>query len=93
MLSPAALSEFMAFLASAPHPRSIRFDDFRDYFLLLPHKISPAEIYKYYEMTKFLGDDGRGAARVTMEGLQGLWLFHLLQLTLLARRRQSQCRR
>ncbi|KAK7470582.1 hypothetical protein VKT23_002006 [Stygiomarasmius scandens] len=68
VLSSAALSEFMAFLASAPHPRSIRFDDFRDYFLLLPHKISPAEIYKYYEMTKFLGDDGRGPARVTMEG-------------------------
>ncbi|THV08481.1 mitochondrial carrier [Dendrothele bispora CBS 962.96] len=68
VLSSAALSEFMAFLTSAPQPRSIPFNDFRDYFLLLPHKISPAEIYQYYEMTKFLGDDGRGPARVTMEG-------------------------
>jgi solute carrier family 25 (mitochondrial phosphate transporter), member 23/24/25/41 len=69
VLSPAAISEFITFLTSTPQPRSISFDEFRDYFLLLPHKISPAEIYKYYEMTKFLGDDGRGAARVTMEGL------------------------
>ncbi|KAF5344151.1 hypothetical protein D9758_008886 [Tetrapyrgos nigripes] len=68
VLSSADLSEFISFLASTSQSRSISFDEFRDYFLLLPHKISPSEIYKYYEMTKFLGDDGRGPARVTMEG-------------------------
>ncbi|KAF8195817.1 mitochondrial carrier [Mycena galopus ATCC 62051] len=29
---------------------------------------SPAEIYRYYEMRRYLGDDARGPARVTMEG-------------------------
>ena len=47
---------------------NIDFRDFRDFFILLPRKISPAEIYQYYEMRRYLGDDGRGAARVTMEG-------------------------
>jgi hypothetical protein len=26
-------------------------------------------LFRYYEVRKFLGDDGRGAARVNMEGL------------------------
>ncbi|KAL0576914.1 hypothetical protein V5O48_005060 [Marasmius crinis-equi] len=67
-LSQATLSEFMTFLTSSPHSRPITFAEFRDFLLLLPRKISPAEIYRYYQLTKFLGDDGRGAARVTMEG-------------------------
>ncbi|KAL0070700.1 hypothetical protein AAF712_001921 [Marasmius tenuissimus] len=67
-LSQAILSEFMTFLTSSPHSRPITFAEFRDFLLLLPRKISPAEIYRYYQLTKFLGDDGRGAARVTMEG-------------------------
>ncbi|KAF5390568.1 hypothetical protein D9757_002733 [Collybiopsis confluens] len=67
LLSPATLEEFMTFLTSRPHsPAS--FSEFRDFFLLLPRKISPEEIYKYYQVARFLGDDGRGAARVTMEG-------------------------
>ncbi|KAG7096881.1 hypothetical protein E1B28_004287 [Marasmius oreades] len=68
LLSQATLSEFMTFLTSSAHSRPITFAEFRDFLLLLPRKISPAEIYRYYQLTKFLGDDGRGAARVTMEG-------------------------
>lgn len=42
--------------------------EFRGFLLLLPRKISTAEIYRYYQVKKYLGDDGRGAGRVTMEG-------------------------
>ncbi|KAJ3882887.1 mitochondrial carrier [Lentinula edodes] len=68
VLSPATLNEFMASLTTNPQPHAITFSEFRDFFLLLPRKISPEEIYRYYQFAKFLGDDGRGAARVTMEG-------------------------
>ena len=68
-LSPGTLSEFMTTLASSPHSHAISFREFRDFLLLLPRKASTAEIYQYYELKKYLGDDGRGAARVTMEGL------------------------
>ncbi|KAJ4478192.1 mitochondrial carrier [Lentinula aciculospora] len=68
VLSPATLEEFMTFLTVSSQPHAITFSEFRDFFLLLPRKISPEEIYRYYQVTKFLGDDGRGAARVTMEG-------------------------
>ncbi|KAJ7179072.1 mitochondrial carrier [Mycena filopes] len=67
-LSPAKLSEFMTFLTASPHPHSISFAEFRDFLLLLPNKASPGEIYRYYEMRRYLGDDARGPARVTMEG-------------------------
>ncbi|KAF8076458.1 mitochondrial carrier [Lyophyllum atratum] len=67
-LSQKTLSEFMTTLASTPHSHAISFAEFRDFLLLLPRKVSPAEIYQYYEVTKFMGDDGRGPARVTMEG-------------------------
>lgn len=68
-LSPRTLSEFMTTLTSSPHSHTISFAEFRDFLLLLPRKASPAEIYQYYEVSKFMGDDGRGAARVTMEGI------------------------
>lgn len=64
----AKLSEFMTFLTASPHSRSINFAEFRDFLLLLPMRASPAEIYRYYEMRRYLGDDARGPARVTMEG-------------------------
>jgi solute carrier family 25 phosphate transporter 23/24/25/41 len=67
-LAPATLTEFMTFLTSSPHSHAITFGEFRDFLLLLPRKISAAEIYRYYEVKRFMGDDGRGAARVTMEG-------------------------
>ncbi|TFK43469.1 mitochondrial carrier [Crucibulum laeve] len=67
-LSPGTMSEFMATLTSSAHSRDVTFYDFRDFLLLLPRKASPAEIYRYYEVRKFMGDDGRGAARVNMEG-------------------------
>jgi solute carrier family 25 phosphate transporter 23/24/25/41 len=67
-LAPSTLSDFMAFLTSSPHSHAVSFREFRDFLLLLPRKISTAEIYKYYEVKKFMGDDGRGPARVTMEG-------------------------
>ena len=67
-LTPSTLAEFMTFLTSSPHSHAITFREFRDFLLLLPRKISTAEIYRYYEVKKFMGDDGRGSARVTMEG-------------------------
>ena len=67
-LSPSTLSEFMTTLTSSPHSHAVNFREFRDFLLLLPRKASTAEIYQYYEMRRYLGDDGRGSARVTMEG-------------------------
>ena len=67
-LEPSTLSEFITFLTSSPHSHAVNFKEFRDFLLLMPRKASPAEIFRYYEVRKFLGDDGRGAARVTMEG-------------------------
>ncbi|KAF8529177.1 mitochondrial carrier [Hysterangium stoloniferum] len=67
-MSPATLSEFMTSLASSSHSHAISFPEFRDFLLLLPRPASTTEIYRYYKVRKFLGDDGRGAARVNMEG-------------------------
>lgn len=66
--SPAKIDDFMLSISSQPHSQNITFSEFRDFFLLLPRKVSPAEIYRYYELRKYMGDDGRGAARVNMEG-------------------------
>lgn len=68
-LSPSTLSEFMTFLTSSPHSHAISFKEFRDFLLLMPRKASTEEIFRYYEVRKFMGDDGRGAARVNMEGM------------------------
>lgn len=68
-LSPGTLSEFMTTLTSSPHSHAVSFREFRDFLLLLPRKASTAEIYQYYKVRRYLGDDGRGPARVTMEGL------------------------
>lgn len=67
-VSPETLTEFMSSLAISPQQRHITFSEFRDFLLLLPRRASPDEIYRYYEVTRFMGDDGRGSARVTMEG-------------------------
>ncbi|KEP55681.1 putative calcium-dependent carrier protein [Rhizoctonia solani 123E] len=67
-LDPATLADFMAALADSPHSRRISFPEFRDFLLLLPRKASTHEIYQFYKVKKFLGDDGRGAVRVNMEG-------------------------
>lgn len=58
----------MTFLASTPHSHAINFQEFRDFLLLMPRKASTAEIFRYYKVKKSMGDDGRGAARVNMEG-------------------------
>lgn len=67
-LSPTTISDFMAFLASSPHSHSLSFPEFRDFLLLMPRKANADEIFRYYEVRKYMGDDGRGAARVNMEG-------------------------
>lgn len=67
-LEATTLTEFMTFLTSSPHSRAISFQEFRDFLLLLPRKASTAEIFRYYKVKKSMGDDGRGAARVNMEG-------------------------
>lgn len=68
-LSSETLSEFITYLTSSPTSNTVSFGQFRDFLLLLPRKASTAEIYRYYEVKKFMGDDGRGPARVNMEGL------------------------
>lgn len=68
ILTPSTLVDFMVFLTSSSHSHAVSFTEFRDFLLLLPRKVSAAEIYQYYEMKRFLGDDGKGVARVTMEG-------------------------
>ncbi|KAL0949489.1 hypothetical protein HGRIS_009543 [Hohenbuehelia grisea] len=68
ILSPVTLDDFMNSLTASPHASTITFGEFRDFLLLLPGKVSAAEIFQFYEVKKFMGDDGRGAARVTMEG-------------------------
>jgi solute carrier family 25 phosphate transporter 23/24/25/41 len=67
-MSPRTLDEFMTYLTSSSQPHSITFGEFRDFLLLLPRKVSTAEIYRYYQVRKYMGDDGRGTGRVTMEG-------------------------
>ncbi|OCH92951.1 mitochondrial carrier [Obba rivulosa] len=67
-LSPSTLADFMTYLTSSPHSHAISFSEFRDFLLLLPRKASPAEIFRYYEVRRFMGDDARGAVRVNMEG-------------------------
>ncbi|KAH9943478.1 mitochondrial carrier [Epithele typhae] len=59
-LAPSTLTEFMTFLTSSPHSHAISFPEFRDFLLLMPRKASPQEIFRYYEVRKFMGDDGRG---------------------------------
>jgi len=68
-LTPETLNEFITFLTSSPHSRTVSFPEFRDFLLLMPRKASTAEIYRYYEVTKF-DLDARGASRVNMEGVQ-----------------------
>jgi len=68
VMTPSTLTEFMTFMTSSPHSHAISFEEFRDFLLLMPRKASAAEIFRYYEVRKFMGDDGRGAARVNMEG-------------------------
>ncbi|PVG03659.1 mitochondrial carrier [Serendipita vermifera] len=67
-LQPSTLSDFMNFLSTSPHSQTINFTEFRDFLILMPRKASTAEIYRYYEFRKNLGDDGHGNARVNMEG-------------------------
>ncbi|KAG6837427.1 hypothetical protein H0H93_009521 [Arthromyces matolae] len=67
-LSQEMLSEFITTLTASSHSKAVSFVEFRAFLLLLPRKISPAEIYQFYEVKKFMGDDGRGSARLTMEG-------------------------
>lgn len=84
----------MITLTSSPHSRAINFSEFRDFLLLLPRKVSAAEIYRFYEVKKFMGDDGRGAARVTMEGKLlrlNSWTLILIFGFFLTRRCHSQC--
>lgn len=73
-VSPEIVSNFILSLSSVPHSQQINFADFRDFFILLPRKASTTEIYQYYEVRRYMGDDGRGPARVNMEGAPHLVL-------------------
>lgn len=67
-IDPETLSDFMSALSSNSDKGHVTFGPFRDFLILLPRKASTKEIYRFYKMRKYLGDDGRGAARVNMEG-------------------------
>jgi len=67
-VSPEILSEFMSFMATSLDPRYITFTEFRNFLLLLPRRASPDEIYRYYEVSRFMGYNGCGPARITMDG-------------------------
>ena len=67
-LSLSTASEFIMSLSAEPHSSHISFGEFRDFFILLSRKISPAEIYQYYEVKKYT-DSGRGPARSKVEGI------------------------
>ena len=76
-LSPSTASEFIMPLSAEPHSSQINFGDFRDFFILLSWKASPAEIYKYYEVKKYM-DGRRGSARSKVEGMQLISLIRNL---------------
>lgn len=63
------LADFKAALSSDSDSPHVTFGEFRDFLILLPRKASPKEIFRYYKVQRYLGDDGRGAARVNMEGM------------------------
>ncbi|CCM03175.1 uncharacterized protein FIBRA_05297 [Fibroporia radiculosa] len=67
-LSTSTIADFMTFLTLSPHAHAVSFAEFRDFFLLLPRRASPSEIFRYYEVRRATDDQARGAARVTMEG-------------------------
>lgn len=64
-LSPSTVSEFIMSISTKLHSSQISFGDFRDFFILLPRKVSPVEIYQYYEVKKYMGN---GPARVNVGG-------------------------
>ena len=68
-LSPSTASEFIMSLSAEPHSSQLSFGFFRDFFILLSRKVSPAEIYQYYEVRKYIAD-GRGPAHANVEGVQ-----------------------
>ncbi|KAG2013565.1 mitochondrial carrier protein RIM2 [Coprinopsis cinerea AmutBmut pab1-1] len=67
-LDSETLSDFMEALTSDSNSSQVTFGNFRDFLILLPRKASTTEIYRYYKVRRYLGDDGRGPARVNMEG-------------------------
>lgn len=64
----ATLADIVHALTANSGSSQVTFGDFRDFLLLLPRKASTKEIYRYYKIRSYLGEDGRGAARVNMEG-------------------------
>lgn len=76
-LSPSTASDFIMSLSAEPHSSQISFGDFRDFFILLPRRVSPAEIYQYYEIKKYL-DSGCGPARIKVEGIRVISLIRNL---------------
>lgn len=55
-------------MATSLDPRHITFTEFRNFLLLLPRRASPDEMYRYYEVSRYMGYNGCGPAQVIMEG-------------------------
>ncbi|BEI93587.1 uncharacterized protein CcaverHIS019_0600460 [Cutaneotrichosporon cavernicola] len=66
-LSKTAASDLVRLLSGTPDREHVSFAEFRDFLLLLPRRATPFEIYKFYQVHKRFSD-GRGAARVNMDG-------------------------
>jgi len=79
-LTPSTLRDFVSLMSSGSPTSTMRpegsrlkdkayvtFSEFRDFLIMLPRKASMPEIYKFYQVKKRY-PDGRGAARVNMEG-------------------------
>ncbi|CAK9779431.1 putative calcium-binding mitochondrial carrier SAL1 [Cutaneotrichosporon oleaginosum] len=66
-LSQNAVSDLVRLLSGTPDQEHVTFTEFRDFLLLLPRRATPFEIYKFYQVHKRFSD-GRGAARVNMDG-------------------------
>jgi hypothetical protein len=66
-LSQNAASDLVRLLSGTPDKEHVTFTEFRDFLILLPRRATPFEIYKFYQVHKRFSD-GRGAARVNMDG-------------------------
>lgn len=62
-----AAADLVRLLSGTPDKEHVTFAEFRDFLILLPRRATPFEIYKFYQVHKRFSD-GRGAARVNMDG-------------------------
>lgn len=62
-------------MTTSPPAHGVTFQDFSNFFLLLPRHPSASEIYRFYQVKRIAGDGGCGAAGMAMEGLPSCLLM------------------